>query len=479
MRKIRCDSRALLGGSLLIVALLSWPVRLARSPSLKHHRQGNPIPRTAATLNTEMHSKDQERNEQFHVQSFFAQAGKVMGNLSLVSRSRPSSTHGIPQGSCFEDENAIVILGQKKHATYPRDSYGLLLEALSLISKNYLALHDHADNVRIFLFHTGDFNHQDIKILEDTMTKSTTSTSHSSSLLSFNATGMITLVNLNASAYWTLPPWHFKDVQSRWAVSDLFPVGYRHMCRWFGIKIWEFFENLNQQLGCNYRYLLRIDEDSFIHSPIEYDIFQLMKTNQFVYGYRLCAYEMDYNTRYIGPWFQKWHRKTNPNRAITSELCGFYNNFFVADLQFFRSQSVARYLKDIDRQGFIYRKRYGDLMIHTTAVYAFAKPEQVHRFLDFTYQHVTLDHILFPEQECVVWGGIQAGYNDPNADQILNHFFKEHVSDRNCTANVTYLEEQDLSPSYQHVPSNWKGKVKLKTIVAGKVELPNQGLNSG
>jgi hypothetical protein len=71
-----------------------------------------------------------------------------------------------------------------------------------------------------------------------------------------------------------------------------------------------------------------------------------------------------------------------------------------------------------------------------------------------------------------VWGGIQAGYIDPNANQILDHFFKEHVLDRNCTANLTYLEEQDLSSSYQHVPGNWKVKVRLKTIVAGKVELP-------
>jgi hypothetical protein len=383
-----------------------------------------------------------------HTESFAV----ASGNITIVSR---------VEAKCRN--NAVVILAQKKHSTYDRDSYGLLIKSLGLLAENYVTFNDHAENMDVFLFHTGDFDHRDLDIMEP--------------LLGARK-GILKLVNLTGSAYWKLPSWHAKDNQSHWALSDVFPVGYRHMCRWFGVKIWDFFEQLNHQLGCSYRHLLRIDEDSFILSPIHYDIFDYMKDSDFAYGYRMCAYEMDYN-RHIAPWFSKWKRKTPMKREITRDLCGFYNNFFVADLLFFQSAPVRKYLKALDRQGFIYRKRYGDLMIHSTAVYAFADPERIHRFLDFTYQHVTTDHILHPEQGCVVWGGIQAGYQDPNAERTLGSFYKEYVLNKKCTANTTYMQEQDLSPTYQHLTDEWKGRVKLKTIIAGKVELPSQGRLSG
>jgi hypothetical protein len=141
-----------------------------------------------------------------HVQSFYAAAGKVEGNVTLFSRADQKCRR-----------NAIVLLVQKKHATYARDSYGLLLKSLDLISKNYLSLNKHSDNVDIFLFHTGDFDTNDLEILEPRIT---------------SRTGMIKLVNLNASAYWSLPPWHKRDNQAHWERSDVFPVGYRHMCRY-------------------------------------------------------------------------------------------------------------------------------------------------------------------------------------------------------------------------------------------------------
>jgi alpha 1,2-mannosyltransferase len=332
-----------------------------------------------------------------------------------------------------------------------------------LLSTNYLQIGENAHNVDVFLFHTGDFDGNDLGHLE--------------SILSSSRAGILKMVNLNNTGFWELPPWHRMDVRSDWVDPDIFPVGYRHMCRWFGVKIWQFFDEMNDALGCKYRYLLRIDEDSLIHSPIQYDIFDFMSTNQYVYGYRLCAYELDYNPR-IAPWLNRWKTKNPLKRETHRGLCGFYNNFFVADLHFFTSPPVAKYIKTIDRQGFIYRKRYGDLMIHSHAVYGYADATQIHRFLDFTYEHVTRDHVLHPEQGCVVWGGIQEGYLDPKPEKALNLFFQD-VLNRKCTANITRMREIDLSPTYQHIPVEWRGKVELKTIVAGKVELPGQGIDSG
>jgi Glycolipid 2-alpha-mannosyltransferase len=157
-------------------------------------------------------------------------------------------------------------------------------------------------------------------------------------------------------------------------------------------------------------------------------------------------------------------------------MCGFYNNFFVADLQFFQSPEVSKFLRFIDKQGHIYRRRLGDLMIHSMAVYWFAPKERIHRFLDFTYEHGTLNET----DGCLKWGGIQAGYDDHTSTETLAIYNKTMVFDRGCVVNSSSLEEVDLSPTYAHVPTHLKGKVVLQTITAGYVELPpGKGVLSG
>jgi hypothetical protein len=219
---------------------------------------------------------------------------------------------------------------------------------------------------------------------------------------------------------------------------------------------------------------MRFDEDSFLHSPIRYNIFDFMRTNDYNYGFRLCAYEMKVTQRI----WKLWKRATSgppPIREPDLEMCGFYNNFFVANLKFFRSPAVSTFLRFVDRQGMIYRRRLGDLMIHSMAVYAFSPTEKIHRFLDWTYEHGTVDK----KSDCMVWGGVQAGYNDPNADQTIENIFRKKVQEKGCTANLTLMTERNLSPTYAHIPQEWKGKVRLKTIMAGNVELPGKGILSG
>jgi hypothetical protein len=184
-------------------------------------------------------------------------------------------------------------------------------------------------------------------------------------------------------------------------------------------------------------------------------------------------------------------------------LCGFYNNFFVASLSLFQSKPVQAFLKnEIDRRGFIYRQRYGDLLVHTLAVYAYAPPQRIHRFLDFTYQHMTfVDH----DKDCpLLWGAIQAGYLDQHANETLTLFYQQYHLDRcletcrnnsttnphddnsdnnknnnnTCRIHVRSLTASDLSPTYSHLPPHILS-ISLYTIAAGKVELPAMGYLSG
>jgi len=355
--------------------------------------------------------------------------------------------------------NAIVYLAQKQHSSYGRDSYGILLQSFDLLHKNYLSVDEHIDNTDVFIFHTGDFNATDLDVLE----------------ARFGSTyrGVIRLVDLSGSPYWARPKHHLEDDPKTWYAYPLFSEGYRQMMHWFAIDIWEFFDRLNAQTGCSYRYLFRMDEDSFLHSRIDYDVFDLMGTQGYVYGFRMCSYEMKVAQR-MWTWWGKRHADFVPQRELDLRMCGIYNNFFVADLQFFQSPEVKAFLRYIDKQGQIYRRRLGDLMIHSMVVYGYAPQDRVHRFLDFTYEHGTVNQT----NGCLIWGGIQAGYNDPDAIATLRQY-EEAMTAKTCPVNTTYLTDGDLSPSYAHVPAEHRGQFSLYTVTAGRVELAGKGILSG
>ena len=357
--------------------------------------------------------------------------------------------------------NAVVYLAQKTHSSYGRDSYGHLVRSIELLRDNYISIHNHSQNLDVFIFHTSDFDEQDLLQLEKQFDKTTP--------------GMVRVVNLTGSPYWRRPKNLEGENPERWNAYPLFSEGYRRMIHFFAIDIWQFFSDYGRETGCNYQYIMRLDEDSYIHSPITYDVFELMQSQDYVYGFRMCSYEM-----HIIRNIWQLYRRNNPNfvpkRDIDYKMCGFYNNFFVASIQFFLSEDVQRFLRFVDRRGAIYRRRLGDLLIHSTAVYAFANESSVHRFLDFTYEHGTINST----SQCLMWGGIQAGYNDPNSSATIDEYYQGLLVDRNCHANVGMLFESDLSPTYQHnISPPYRGELSLLTVAAGLIEIPDKGILSG
>ena len=357
--------------------------------------------------------------------------------------------------------NAIVYLAQKTHSSYQRDSYGHLVRSIELLAKNYLSIDDHRENLDIFIFHTSDFDAQDLFDLEQQFDST--------------SSGVVRLVNLTNSPYWQRPVNLRGEDPERWNAYPLFSEGYRRMIHFFAIDIWQFFSDYGQQSGCKYRYILRLDEDSYIHSPIQYDVFDLMRANDYVYGFRMCSYEM-HIIRNIWQLFRRSNPSLVPRRDIDYHMCGFYNNFFVADTEFFLSNEVQNFLRFVDRRGAIYRRRLGDLLIHSTAVYAFANQSNIHRFLDFTYEHGTVNRT----SSCLVWGGIQAGYDDPNSSATVDDYYQRMVVQRGCRADANMLFQDDLSPTYQHtIPPTYRGELSLHTVTAGLVESPGKGILSG
>jgi len=227
-----------------------------------------------------------------------------------------------------------------------------------------------------------------------------------------------------------------------------------------------------------------MDEESFILSPINYDLFDFMKSNNYAYGYRLCSYE-------LSPGQKSWNEYTKQPQAAGVQpyspfkgRCGFYNNFFIAEIDFFRSAPVYAFLQWADQQGCIYRDRLSDLVLQSIAVYSFCPPGRVHRFLDFTYEHVTRSQ----PSGCPWWGAIQAGYNDHQGQERIANWARVNVYEKKCQVQtpvhlykvrVVDMMEPDLSPTFAHLPHHIAGRLRLAEVSAGLVDVVGKGELSG
>jgi hypothetical protein len=351
----------------------------------------------------------------------------------------------------------------------------LLEQSLEKLHLNYLSRRDdhdhdhHHQSVNLFIFHEGDFDVRDILDLE--------------SRPYHPVKGLTHLVNLTGTPFWKLPDALLKDDPSQWKGALEYKLGYRHMMRWYAVKIWDFFDELNTRHGCHYEYIMRMDEESYIHSPIEYDVFNFMTLNHYEYAFRQCSYEM-------GAIGQVWHQYVDANPQVVplrtfagKRLCGFYNNFFIATLSFFKSPPVQHFLQFVDQDGAIYRHRVNDLVLQTAVVYAFLPPDKIYRYLDFTYEHFTMD-----KTGCPRWGGIMQGYNDIHGQETVLKWADVNVYSKNCTlqtvgvdfrARVVKLRAPDLSPTYQHLDKTMAETLELLQVAAGLVDLQGQGVLSG
>jgi Glycolipid 2-alpha-mannosyltransferase len=368
----------------------------------------------------------------------------------------------VPSITCRE--NVIVCLAQKgNHSSYDRDSYGLLIKSLDLLYQNYL--NDYFATASLIIFHTGDFTEKDREVLEQRQLPKTKGTLH--------------IVDISNTSFWALPQFLSRETTNDWFLPD-YTVGYRHMMRWYTLKLYEY---LRQEWPCSYQYLMRMDEESFIYSKINYDVFSFMKQNQYSYGFRQCSFEL----RHIRPLWAEY-RKIRPNISVqrpgfaSQDLCGFYNNWFILELRWIYQSDVQDWLQWVDGTGYIYRKRVNDLILHTTAVYAFLHPAKIHRFLDFTYQHMT----NYKSSKCPLWGAISGGYLDSQAHSHIQRYWAEDVLGRQCPRpgekvpyfpRIMNLSLQDLSPTFHHMPNDTT--LRLPEVAAGHVDLENTGLRSG
>lgn len=180
---------------------------------------------------------------------------------------------------------------------------------------------------------------------------------------------------------------------------------YRNMCRFNSGFFYK------QKLLDQFDWYFRVEPDVQYFCDFQYDPFQLLSDTNKIYGFVISLYEyedtiptlwnttMDFLERYpqhlhpnnslgfitdtsaIGPSLLIMNRTTDYN------LCHFWSNFEIANLNFFRSQQYNDFFNHLDKAGGFYYERWGDAPVHTLGLALLADREKIHHFEDIGYRH--------------------------------------------------------------------------------------------
>ena len=189
-------------------------------------------------------------------------------------------------------------------------------------------------------------------------------------------------------------------------------IGYRHMCRFFA-NGWF----LRPELG-GYRYVMRMDVDSFILSPCRENLFERMRREGRRYAYRAVLKDARRYCTDLWKTAEEHFRAAGiePKARLYKDIREpgiFYTNFEICDLSWFESSPWQAFFKAIDEAGGIARHRWGDAPIRYIGVRALMEPAEIWQAIPLHYQH---------------WYRWNAGSRHRNVFWLVRCYFKTAVS---------------------------------------------------
>lgn len=184
-----------------------------------------------------------------------------------------------------------------------------------------------------------------------------------------------------------------------------FSKSYRNMCHFNS----GFFYKQKRLL--NYDWYFRVEPDVEYMCDFLYDPFTLLRTSNKTYGFTITIPDY-YNTiptlwSNVKDFMAKYPQFLHPNNALdfltTNEtdifyntftdsnseynMCHFWTNFEIANLNFFRSEAYETYFNHLDQAGGFYYERWGDAPVHSIALALFLDRDAIHHFEDIGYYH--------------------------------------------------------------------------------------------
>ncbi|KAK6200469.1 glycolipid 2-alpha-mannosyltransferase [Scheffersomyces amazonensis] len=169
---------------------------------------------------------------------------------------------------------------------------------------------------------------------------------------------------------------------------------YRHMCRFESGFFWQ------NELLDEYDWYWRVEPGIQIYCDIDYDVFKFMEDNNKVYGFTISIHEFLATIPTLWEHTKKFI-KENPQYIAEDNfmdfisndggesynLCHFWSNFEIANLNFWRSEAYRKYFEYLDSTGGFFYERWGDAPVHSIAVSLFLPKEKIHYFHDVGYNH--------------------------------------------------------------------------------------------
>jgi alpha 1,2-mannosyltransferase len=154
-----------------------------------------------------------------------------------------------------------------------------------------------------------------------------------------------------------------------------FPIGYRHMCRFFSGQMYE--TGILQK----YDYYLRLDTDSYILTEIPYDLFEIAKQNDIFYGY--IKVEED-NPKVVEDLWKTTNEYIPNNLA---EGLMYYTNFELGKVSWFLTSGYMKYYNYLDKTGGFYTKRWGDAPVKYLGINLLMDSKNIKQLGGFVYSH--------------------------------------------------------------------------------------------
>ncbi|GAV55046.1 hypothetical protein ZYGR_0AS03690 [Zygosaccharomyces rouxii] len=219
---------------------------------------------------------------------------------------------------------------------------------------------------------------------------------------------------------------------------------YRHMCRFQSGFFWQ------QEVLDKYDWYWRVEPGIKLHCDINYDVFKWMQDNEKAYGFTITIHEYGRTIATLWDSVRTWWRKhpqhiakNNLLKFISEDngesynLCHFWSNFEIANLNLWRSPAYREYFKYLDDTGSFFYERWGDAPVHSIAASLFLPKDMIHYFSDVGYYHMPynncpLDKDVFKENNC-------------ECDQDEDFTFHSYA------CGVQYYDAQGLTK-----PANWE-----------------------
>ena len=160
--------------------------------------------------------------------------------------------------------------------------------------------------------------------------------------------------------------------------------GYRHMCHFFANDIFH-----RDELQ-PYDYQMRLDVDSYILSPVKFNICEMMSKKGVRYVYRLILKEskgVSHGLLKVSEEYFKLHPEIDRLKKPLSRVNLYYNNFEVCDLRWFRDKLWQMYFNAIDAAGGIYSNRWGDAPIRWIGLQHLLEKRETYCLREMAYFH--------------------------------------------------------------------------------------------